>query len=248
MLDCDRVFRDCNCISSCSPPVPTPAPHLAHKAAEDVFRNPISPSVESLRRQQRKAVYTKQLSKATLPSGKISRSQTTAVSTKRANTPFSASLATSIAQGREVERLRRLVASDALQPLRPNHRRRRPNRQSIQKTPPGWYFAMEDSDKANSGLPNPQGALVHHQPDFAGPSRLTGSRNVYARPIVDSLWSPVRSEPTHPQARRQTPPVSSPSKHPESPAMVMPEPAHPFHRRELVSSHEKRFGVADPQL
>ncbi|KAK2040565.1 hypothetical protein LZ31DRAFT_39331 [Colletotrichum somersetense] len=246
MLDCDRVFRDCNCISSCSPPVPNPAPHLAHKAAEDVFRNPISPSVESLRRQQRKAVYTKQLSRATLPSGRFSRSQTTSVSAKRANTPFSASLATSIAQGREVERLRRLVASDALQPLRPNHRR--PNRQSIRKTPPGWYVAMKESDKANPSLSNPQGALFHHQPDFARPSRLTESRNVYARPIVDSLGSPVRSKLTRSQARRQTPPIFSPSKHPESPAMATPEPAHPFHRRELVSSHEKRFGVADPQL
>ncbi|KAK1600699.1 uncharacterized protein LY79DRAFT_29346 [Colletotrichum navitas] len=246
MLDCDRVFRDCNCISSCSPPIPDPAPHLAHKAAEDVFRNPISPSVESLRRQQSKAVYAKQVSKARLPSGKISRSQTTAVSARRANAPFPISLTTSIAQEREVERLRKLVASDALQPLIPNSRQ--PNRQSIQRTPPVWYVAMKDSGEANSGSPNPQGTLAHRQPDFAEPSRLTGSRNVYTRPVVGFSGSPVRSKPIHPQGRRQTPPTSSPFKHREFPVIAIPEPSHSFHRRELVSSHERRFGVADPQL
>ncbi|KAK2005068.1 hypothetical protein LX36DRAFT_700 [Colletotrichum falcatum] len=246
MLDCDRVFRDCNCISSCSPPIPDPAPHLAHEAAKDVFRNPISSSVEDLRHQQRKAVYVKQASKARLPSGKISRSRTTAVSARRANTPFPTSLATSIAQEREVERLRRLVASDVLQPLISNPRRS--NTQSIQRTPPVWYVAMKASEKVISDSPNPRRPLAHHQPDFAGPSRLAESRNVHTRPIVDPSGSPVQSKPTRPQARRQTPPTSGPSKHREFPDMAIPEPAYHFNRRELVSSHERRFGVADPQL
>lgn len=241
MLDCDRVFRDCTCISTCSPPIPQPAPHLAHQAAEDVFRHPISRSLESLRRQQRKPIYTKRVSRVRLPSGKVSRSRTTAASVGRSTRP----ILKTTAQERELERLRKLVASDALQPLTPNPRR--PNRPSIQRTPPAWYVAMYDPAMAGSSSPKSRGILARPQPDFAGPSQPTRTRNAYTSPIVGPSGSPIRSKPNCAQVKRQTL-TSGPDQPQEVPIMAMSHPAHSFHHRASGGAHEKRFGVADPQL
>lgn len=234
MLDCDRVFRDCNCISPCSPPPPIlkSEPTEAHKAAEDVFRKPISRSVESLRRQQRIIVHTKRASRAGLPSGKAASSRTKVVSARRA----SQLVPIIVSQERELERLRSIVASDALQSLTPASRRR--NRPSIQRTPPAWYIAMDPSVRAGPRSPRPQGPSFRYQ--RAVPNRASKSRPVRRRPVAGPSGSP--SQPKSPNY------VNSPSKIRGHPLSAMADPGHTFQHRESVASHERRFGVADPQL
>lgn len=245
MLDCDKVFRDCNCISPCSPSIPEPEPSLAHKAAEDVFRKPISQSVESLRRQQRKVAHTKRASRVRLPSGKVSRPRATPASAGRASRSHPTSLAASLAQEQELERLRNIVASDALRPLAPSLRQL--STRSIQMTPPVWYIAMDHSVQGGPSSSKPRSVSARRQPEVTEPSRPNKARNAYTRPVAGSSVSPSRPKPPRTRVRRPTT-VGSPSKHREFPLLAMGDPGYTFRHRELVASHEKRFGVADPQL
>ncbi|KAK1467924.1 hypothetical protein CCUS01_06882 [Colletotrichum cuscutae] len=234
MLDCDRVFRDCNCISPCSPPPPIlkSEPTQAHQAAEDVFRKPISRSVESLRRQQRIIVHTERASRARLPSGKVTGSRITVASARRA----SQLVPIIVSQERELERLRSIVASDALQPLTPTSRRH--NRPSMQRTPPAWYIAMDPAVQAGPRSPRPRGSSFRYQ--RAVPNRASKPRPVRRRPVAGPSGSP--SQPKAPNFG------NSPSRIRGHPLSAMADPGHTFQHRESVASHERRFGVADPQL
>ncbi|KAK1536144.1 hypothetical protein CPAR01_09686 [Colletotrichum paranaense] len=234
MLDCDRVFRDCNCISPCSPPPPIlkSEPTQAHQAAEDVFRKPISRSVESLRRQQRIIVHTERASRARLPSGKVTSSRTTVASARRA----SQLVPIIVSQERELERLRSIVASDALQLLTPTSRRH--NRPSMQRTPPAWYIAMDPAVQAGPRSPRPRGSSFRYQ--RAVPNRASKPRPVRRRPVAGPSGSP--SQPKAPNFG------NSPSRIRGHPLSAMADPGHTFQHRESVASHERRFGVADPQL
>ncbi|KXH50828.1 hypothetical protein CSIM01_01677 [Colletotrichum simmondsii] len=232
--DISRVFRDCNCISPCSPPPPIlkSEPTQAHQAAKDVFRKPISRSVESLRRQQRIIVHTKRASRARLPSSKVTSARTTVVSARRA----SQLVPIIVSQERELERLRSIVASDALQPLTPTSRRH--NRPSIQRTPPAWYIAMDPVVQARPRSPRPRGSSFRYQ--RAVPNRASKPRPVRRRPVAGPSGSP--SQPKAPNFG------NSPSRIRGHPLSAMADPGHTFQHRESVASHERRFGVADPQL
>ncbi|KAF6825763.1 hypothetical protein CMUS01_09708 [Colletotrichum musicola] len=238
--DVMRVFRDCNCLSPhVSPPFPRPQPHIAHQAAEDISRKPLSPSVESLRRQQRFVVRSQRLGKVRLPSGRVSQPRRTSASVRRPSRSSSIPLAASVAQERELERLRRTIASDALRPLTPSPQRI--NNQSIQRTPPRWYIAMDDPAR-----PGPSTRRDHRfgqaPPGVTGAHRARKAPNDPARPIADHFGSPTRRKTTNTRVQRMAP-IGSPPRKREFPLSAGREPFGSFDHGESLPANEKRFGV-----
>ncbi|KAF6814262.1 hypothetical protein CSOJ01_04153 [Colletotrichum sojae] len=219
-----------------------PQPHIAHQAAEDISRKPLSPSVESLRRQQRFVVRSQRLGKVRLPSGRVSQPRRTSAPVKRSSRPSSIPLAASVAQERELERLRRTIASDALRPLTPSPQRI--NNQSIQRTPPRWYIAMDDPAR-----PGPSTRRDHRfgqaPPGVTGAHRARNAPNDPARPIADHFGSPTRRKATNTRVQRMAP-IGSPPRKREFPLSAGREPVGSFDHRESLPANEKRFG-APPQ-
>lgn len=247
MLECDKVFRDCNCLSPhVSPPFPRPQPHIAHQAAKDISRKPLSRSVESLRRQQRFVVRSQRLGKVRLPSGRVSQPRRISAPVRRSSRPSSIPLAASVAQERELERLRRTIASDALRPLTPSPQRI--SNLSIQRTPPRWYIAMDDP-----AHPGPSTRRDHRfgpaPPGLTGANRARARKhpNDSARPIADHFGSPTRRTATSTRVQRMAP-IGSPSRKKEFPLSAAREPVGSPDHRESLTDKEKRFGVSDPQL
>ncbi|KAK1724022.1 uncharacterized protein BDZ83DRAFT_652589 [Colletotrichum acutatum] len=97
---------------------------------------------------------------------------------------------------------------------------------------------MDPSVQAGPRSPRPQGPSFRYQRTV--PIRASEPRPVRRRPVAGPSGSP--SQPKAPNFG------DSPSRIRDHPLSAMADPGHTFQHRESVASHERRFGVADPQL